>query len=183
MHQAHECCAVQPSVCLIHACCLPNHQYRSHPPQRARHRNPAATEHITNLVQHTSGSFLRNSQIPVQFHRRHALFAGHQKINGNRPLLQWHRGVLQQRAVAKQKMPATVSTLARQWFATWNFVGVGTAATVTPCNTGLPDDRLKPLACRGFIGNHLYQLEQRNTVAMRLAGDFSVRRHLDCSIG
>ncbi len=129
------------------------------------------------------------AQKPGVMHRRRAVSGDWRPAAALRATAPMRANTLMERrsgaggAVAKRKMPATVSTLARQWFATWNFVGVGTAATVTPCNTGLPDDRLKPLACRGFIGNHLYQLEQRNTVAMRLAGDFSVRRHLDCSIG
>ena len=80
-------------------------------------------------------------------------------------------------------MLAAVPTTVRQWFAAWNFVGVGTAATVTPRNTVLPEDRLKPLACRDFIEKHLHQLEQRNTVAIRLAVGSFVRGHLDCSIG
>ena len=123
---------------------------------RAGHRNPAATESMTNLVQHTQDGFLGEVQIPVQLHRRHALEACHQKINCNCPLLQWHMGVLQQCAVTKRKMLAAVSAPVRQRFAALNLVGVGVAATETTCNTVFQDDRLKQFTCRGFIGKHLH---------------------------
>ena len=122
----------------------------------ARHRGAMPTNGISDLVQHVPGRLLGNIQVPMQFHRRHALQTRRQQIDRNRPLLQRHMRVGQQCAVTEREMLAAIAAPVRQRLAACNLVSVGAAAAVAHRDTGFPDDRLKPLACRGLVRKFCY---------------------------
>ena len=125
----------------------------------------AADPRLADAVQHEPCGRLRDTQIAVQLHARHALEARQAEIDGDGPLAQRDVRSRDGRSSSDAEVTPAIGAPVRHGLAVWDFHGLPAPALPAAAAT-TPENGFEPLGSRFLGGKHIHEIDECQTLPL-----------------